>query len=1036
MSRRHAVCAPARVLLALLALLWSVMAPARADTPIALWKSFDGRVNFTGTQVSLRTASNTSGGACTVSSSGTSRNAKLTLPAGAEVMSAQLYWAGSGVSDSVVTFEGKAVTATRKYSSTTIGGGYNYFGGAADVTALVKAKGGGTYAFSGLTVSTGKPWCASQGVLGGFALLVVYSHKDEPERVLNLYEGFRFVQNAELTIDATNFRWPATLWPVQERARIGHITWEGDPTLAQDGERLRFEGREVSDALNPEGNQFNSRSNINHDSASYGIDFDAYDTTVTIWAWFNRRVTTSYRTGQDLVLLNAEILVVPTMPVSDLSIALARPGSFMAGRNTVYTVDVTNNGPYTEAGPVTVTNTLPAGLAYVSGSGTNWTCSASGQVVTCAYKGAIAPGTGAAQLAITARVNSAGEKINTATVKGTDDDDPSNNSASHKDTAIGGENTPGPTPIPSLTSYVFTEGACLPGIAIGAAGQTCRDYAAATRGGSETPVHLTAVINGVPAPASTTTTMTPTFQFALECVMPLAGSVGARYAGTALKPCADGGLAWSDPVKVTFAKNAVSVSQPFVYHDVGKVRLSLKEEGGGVAATREFVVAPLRLAFESIRSGKLDNPGNTDPGGRGFVPAGTMLTVRVGALLQDEKTYAPNFRESETSGVILEGAAARSGDPGSFTERDAGVRSGAQGFLSTQAAWSEVGGARFVARLFHPDDGKDAKKDGAYLGVEVGRATVAVGRFYPAYFTTLATGPFDCPQRLPDDVACPNDVRGAVYSGQPFGVTVRAFNAANEALQNFAGDWFRPPALSAVNARGGAAMPLALASDPIKAPTRPDPIRGSASYRLPIPYASPPSPPARPLPPAAWSPPTPVFVRAAYTEDDTVGGAVTVTSLRPEGEVSEEGGILVLSGRLKVSNVLSSDLLRTRVPLVAQYWAGTAWLDNPAYADTAAVTAGNLRFIDCKGRLALKDAAGNAACDLAALGAVMPQNATLTGNPRGLQLRAPGKLPGGATRSGSAGLQFDGWPWLPSTTGRVTFGIHRSPVIYMRELYF
>jgi MSHA biogenesis protein MshQ len=39
-------------------------------------------------------------------------------------------------------------------------------------------------------------------------------------------------------------------------------------------------------------------------------------------------------------------------------------------------------------------------------------------------------------------------------------------------------------------------------------------------------------------------------------------------------------------------------------------------------------------------------------------------------------------------------------------------------------------------------------------------------------------------------------------------------------------------------------------------------------------------------------------------------------------------------------------------------------------------------------------------------------------------------------RNGTVTLRYNGWTWLPSTTGRVTFGSKRSPVIYVRELYF
>ena len=49
----------------------------------------------------------------------------------------------------------------------------------------------------------------------------------------------------------------------------------------------------------------------------------------------------------------------------------------------VYQVDVANAGP-SDAAAVTVTDTLPAGVTFVSATGTGWTCTNAGNVsVTC-----------------------------------------------------------------------------------------------------------------------------------------------------------------------------------------------------------------------------------------------------------------------------------------------------------------------------------------------------------------------------------------------------------------------------------------------------------------------------------------------------------------------------------------------------------------------------------------------------------------------------------------------------------------------------
>ena len=218
------------------------------------------------------------------------------------------------------------------------------------------------------------------------------------------------MQNGEVVVTADNFRWNRTATPVQERARIGHITWEGDPTLAQGGETLTFEGTEMTDALNPSGNQFNSSSNINNSSASYGIDFDAYDTSVTIWAGYDAEVTTIYRSGQDMVILMRKSLAYrpcrcPTWPFR----SCAR-GALKVGADVQYKVTVTNNGPYTESGAITVTNTLPPGMYYTSGIVNGWSCSATTTSGTCTYRGGLAPGASAPVLTVYTRVTTTGEK--------------------------------------------------------------------------------------------------------------------------------------------------------------------------------------------------------------------------------------------------------------------------------------------------------------------------------------------------------------------------------------------------------------------------------------------------------------------------------------------------------------------------------------------------------------------------------------------------------------------------------------------------
>jgi len=71
----------------------------------------------------------------------------------------------------------------------------------------------------------------------------------------------------------------------------------------------------------------------------------------------------------------------------DLTISKSHGGNFTAGVNGIYTITVTNSGQSATTGAITVTDTLPTGLSYVSGSGTGWSCSAVGQAVTCTNPG-------------------------------------------------------------------------------------------------------------------------------------------------------------------------------------------------------------------------------------------------------------------------------------------------------------------------------------------------------------------------------------------------------------------------------------------------------------------------------------------------------------------------------------------------------------------------------------------------------------------------------------------------------------------------
>ncbi len=372
-------------------LLCALALPAHAafnnTTPRA---TFAGTHNYVMTGGSLRTASNTTN-ACSVT---TTRTAALSgIPAGSTIVAAYLYWGGSGTgNDWVVGFNaGNTLTSTTNISAlagnrfTETYTTKSFFGGFYDVTSLV--TGNGNYTFGGLTVDTGGDYCTGQNVLAAWAMVVVYTNPSEPYRYTRVYDGLQLFRGSAVTTTQTGFRVPDLL-----DGKVSVITWEGDPdtnsSFPLDGftEALTFDGHGLSNpGCDDVDNMYNSTMGTpsSCSTTTYGADIDSFD--VTPWLYEGQSsATIQYSSGNDAVFLSTQIISTTNTPVADLAIVKTHNGSnFTAGQNGSYNIDVQNLGPEIAVGTATVTDTLPAGLTYVSGTGTGWTCSAVGQAVTC-----------------------------------------------------------------------------------------------------------------------------------------------------------------------------------------------------------------------------------------------------------------------------------------------------------------------------------------------------------------------------------------------------------------------------------------------------------------------------------------------------------------------------------------------------------------------------------------------------------------------------------------------------------------------------
>jgi uncharacterized repeat protein (TIGR01451 family) len=141
-----------------------------------------------------------------------------------------------------------------------------------------------------------------------------------------------------------------------------------------------------------------------------------------------------------------------TVTGADLSLAkVDSPDPVAPGGTLTYTLTVTNGGAST-ACQATVTDTLPAGVTFVSATGTGWNCSQASGIVSCTTT-SLAPGTAPAITIVVTAPGTPGLITNSATVT-TNAFDPAtgNNSASAQTTI--GEGAPAtatPTNTPTNT---------------------------------------------------------------------------------------------------------------------------------------------------------------------------------------------------------------------------------------------------------------------------------------------------------------------------------------------------------------------------------------------------------------------------------------------------------------------------------------------------------------------------------------------------------------------------------------------------------
>lgn len=215
--------------------------------------------------------------------------AAWSLPAGGEVLAAQLYWAGSteaptpagvgapdpgAVDRAVVRSPGGEATALAAERVDQVGGGR--YQAVADVTELVRAGGAGTWTVGGTQLATGP------ATFGGWSLVVAYRDPAAPVRSLVVLDGLTEVSSsAAVRLDVGGFTVPAG---GARSASVDVVAFEGDAGIT--GDQLALGGQALVDAANPAGNTFNASAadrgvprpgRTPAPANLFGVDVDRFD---------------------------------------------------------------------------------------------------------------------------------------------------------------------------------------------------------------------------------------------------------------------------------------------------------------------------------------------------------------------------------------------------------------------------------------------------------------------------------------------------------------------------------------------------------------------------------------------------------------------------------------------------------------------------------------------------------------------------------------------------------------------------------------
>ncbi len=307
-----------------------------------------------------------------------SSSASLSLPAGATVLFAGLYWGGRNPQVSLENQVKFAAPGSTGYASitgsligtstTSDGVDYQSF---ANVTSQVAAAGNGTYTVANVQASVGT------NVYAGWALVVAYEAPGLPARNLTVFDGYASVNTGQSAVTGSinGFVTPPT---GAVNAEVGVVAYEGD--LGFTGDSMSLDNVALSDNLNPANNFFNSAITnlgvaVTSKTPNYvnQLGFDAKIVNASgILPNGATGATFQLQTTQDQyfpgVVTTAINLYAPQVVATKTATDLTNSsGPVQPGDLIQYGVTVSNTGQ-DSAKNVVLTDPIPANTQYVAGT--------------------------------------------------------------------------------------------------------------------------------------------------------------------------------------------------------------------------------------------------------------------------------------------------------------------------------------------------------------------------------------------------------------------------------------------------------------------------------------------------------------------------------------------------------------------------------------------------------------------------------------------------------------------------------------------